>query len=54
MAVSQALDLRPRKKPSTSQLSLLNRVSKDLSLALDVFQIVERVTGPDPQRTRLL
>ncbi len=45
LAVSQALAYE-REKRRLSQLTLLNHVGRDLSLALDVDTIVERVTGP--------
>ena len=52
LAVAQAL-AHEREKRRLSQLALLNHVGRDLAAALEVDQIIERVTGPVRQSLNL-
>jgi signal transduction histidine kinase len=52
LAVSQAM-AHEREKRRLSQLALLNHVGRDLAAALEVDQIIERVTGPVRQSLNL-
>ncbi len=52
LAVAQAL-AHEREKRRFSQLALLNHVGRDLAAALEVDQIIERMTGPVRQSLNL-
>ncbi len=52
LAVAQAM-AHEREKRRLSQLALLNHVGRDLAAALEVDQIIERVTGPVRQSLNL-
>lgn len=52
LAVAQAL-AHERERRRLSQLALLNHVGRDLAAALEVDQIIERVTGPVRQSLNL-